>query len=284
MIESESDEDDGIEYKIAFEKDGPCVPVSESFGFPSDKTLIDSSNSKPSNSSNDLTVKKRSLEETRIFRDSKTSKLSTRLLTTDSLIPNLVLKEVTSPCPKIVDKAHDSSDFRISEQSKPETRITRNPRNSPLRSVQIGMNSVPYDYSVDKQGNRNSKPWLKQVLCRFFVNGMCRAGEKCNFGHDLSLSNKRTKSTELMIENVQELPNSIDKIDTFENATVKNSEQSIRIFRDPKTLQLSSGNAEICPEPATRISPIANNLTEGGTYPQLPKQPRFFVHMYFKLI
>ena len=52
MIESESDEDDGIEYKIAFEKDGPCVPVSESFGFPSDKTLVDSSNSKPSISSN----------------------------------------------------------------------------------------------------------------------------------------------------------------------------------------------------------------------------------------
>ena len=281
MIESESDVDDGIEYKIAFEKDGPCVPVSESFGFPCDKTLIDSSNSKTSNSSNDLTVKKRSLEETRIFRDSKTSKLSTRLLSTDSLIPNLI----TGPCPKIVDdKAHDSSDFRISEQSKPKTSIARNPRNSPLRSVPIGLNSVPYDYSADKQVNRKSKPWLKQVLCRFFVNGMCRAGEKCNFGHDLSLGNKRRKSTELVMENVPELPDSIDKIDTLENATVKHSEQSIRIFRDPKTLQLSSGNAEICPEPATRISPIANDLTEGGTYPQLPKQPRFFVHMYFKLI
>ena len=88
-----------------------------------------------------------------------------------------------------------------------------------------------------------------------------------------------------MIENVNRLTDSLDKIDTLENSTVKkHSEQSIRIFRDPKTLQLSSGNAEICPEPATRISPIANNLTEGGTYSQLPKQPRFFVHMYFKLI
>ena len=248
--------------------------MSDSFGFPIDETLIDSNNSKPSNSSNDLTVKKRSLEETRIFRDSKTSKLSTRLLSTDSLIPNLV----TGPCPMIVDKAHDSSDFRISEQSEPENRIARNLRNSPLRSVPIGMNSVPYDYSVDKKGNKQSKPWLKQVLCRFFVNGMCRAGEKCNFGHDLSLSNKRSKSTELRIENVHELPNSIDKIDTRENATVKHSEQSIRIFRDPKTLQLSSGNVEICPEPATRISPNANNLTEGGTYQQLQTQPKNFVH------
>ena len=98
MIESESDVDDGIEYKIAFEKDGPCVPVSESFGFPCDKTLIDSSNSKTSNSSNDLTVKKRSLEETRIFRDSKTSKLSTRLLSTDSLIPsNNIIVDVRAP-------------------------------------------------------------------------------------------------------------------------------------------------------------------------------------------
>ena len=172
----------------------------------------------------------------------------------------------------------DSSDFRISEQSKPETRIARNPRNSPLRSVPIDMNSVPYDYSVDKQGNKTAKPWLKQVLCRFFVNGMCRAGEKCNFGHDLSLSNKRTKSSELMTENVHELPDSVDKIDTLENATVKHSEKSIRIFRDPKTLQLSSGNAEICPEPATRISPNANNLTEGSTYLQLPTQPKIFVH------
>ena len=265
MIESESDEDDGIEYKIAFEKDGPCVPVSESFGFPCDKTLIDSSNSKTSNSSNDLTVKKRSLEETRIFRDSKTSKLSTRLLSTDSLIPNLISNEVTGPCPKIVEKAHDSRDFRISEQSKPETRIARNP-------------SVPFDYSVDKQGNGKSKPWLKQVLCKFFVNGICRAGEKCNFGHDLSLSNKRTKSTELMIENVNRLTDSLDKIDTLENATVKHSEQSIRIFRDPKTLQLSSGNAEICPEPATRISPNANILTKGGAYSQLPTRPKHFLH------
>ena len=75
-----------------------------------------------------------------------------------------------------------------------------------------------------------------------------------------------------MIENVNRLTDSLDKIDTLENenATVKHSEKSIRIFRDPKTLQLSSGNAEICPEPATRISPIANNLTEGGTYLQLP--------------
>ena len=46
-IGSESEEDDGIEYKIAFEKDGPSVPVSDSFGFPIDKTLLGSSNLMP---------------------------------------------------------------------------------------------------------------------------------------------------------------------------------------------------------------------------------------------
>jgi len=40
--------------------------------------------------------------------------------------------------------------------------------------------------------SHSSKPWQKQVLCRFFVNGMCRAGENCPYGHDMSLSNKGT--------------------------------------------------------------------------------------------
>jgi len=38
----------------------------------------------------------------------------------------------------------------------------------------------------------SAKPWQKQVLCRFFVNGMCRVGESCPYGHDMSLSNKGT--------------------------------------------------------------------------------------------
>merc|ERR1712012_918536 len=38
----------------------------------------------------------------------------------------------------------------------------------------------------------SAKPWQKQVLCRFFVNGMCRVGENCPYGHDMSLSNKGT--------------------------------------------------------------------------------------------
>jgi len=38
----------------------------------------------------------------------------------------------------------------------------------------------------------SAKPWQKQVLCRFFVNGMCRDMENCPYGHDMSLSNKGT--------------------------------------------------------------------------------------------
>ena len=30
------------------------------------------------------------------------------------------------------------------------------------------------------------------IFYRFFVNGMCRAGENCPYGHDMSLSNKGT--------------------------------------------------------------------------------------------
>jgi len=45
---------------------------------------------------------------------------------------------------------------------------------------------------VPPSQSSSSKPWQKQVLCRFFVNGMCRAGENCSYGHDMSLSNKGT--------------------------------------------------------------------------------------------
>jgi len=44
----------------------------------------------------------------------------------------------------------------------------------------------------NSQGSSQSKPWQKQVLCRFFVNGMCRAEENCPYGHDMMLSNKGT--------------------------------------------------------------------------------------------
>jgi len=37
-----------------------------------------------------------------------------------------------------------------------------------------------------------SKSWQKQVVCRFFANGMCRQAENCPYSHDLSLSNKGT--------------------------------------------------------------------------------------------
>lgn len=37
-----------------------------------------------------------------------------------------------------------------------------------------------------------SRSWQKQVVCRFFANGVCRQAENCPYSHDLSLSNKGT--------------------------------------------------------------------------------------------
>lgn len=40
--------------------------------------------------------------------------------------------------------------------------------------------------------SHQSNEWQKKVLCRFFANGTCRAGDTCPYGHDRSLSNKGT--------------------------------------------------------------------------------------------